>query len=344
MTVYNSLDEMVKLKVPEIQRLFIQTMQEIVDTSILDEMIAAIEAGDAERLFKATGFTAAAIGPIIDAIEQVYKDSAQTTVSEMPSPIITPTGPVMFRFDMRNKNAENDIKTNSSTLISQLTDEARNNVRNTLQAGMIAGDSPRTTALNIIGRIDPTTKKRVGGVIGLTSNQEGWVRSVQQYLTDLNPKYFTLELRDKRFDSIVRKAIASGEALSADDISRLVTRYKASALQYRGENIARTETIQSLNRGEYRANMQLVEEGLIKASAITKEWDDVGDRKVRATHRYLAETYGKGNGIGLDEPFVSSSGASLMFPGDTSLGAGADEVSHCRCRQKIGVDWLSGVD
>lgn len=344
MTVYKTLDILVALKVPEIEKLFLETMQDIVDNAILSEMIAAIEANDAERLLKATGMTPAAIGNIIDAIEEIYQDSAETTAANMPKRIRTPAGLTMFRFDMRNPAVENDLRYNSSELITRLTEEARVNVRNQLQQGMINGDNPRTTALNIIGRVDPQTKKRVGGVIGLTTNQEGWVRSAEQRLKALDPKYFSLSLRDKRFDKFVQKAIDEKKPLSAEDVSKITTRYKDAALKWRGENIARTETIQALNRGEFMANQQLLDEGLVKPQAMTKEWDDVGDKKVRHTHHDLAKRYGKGKGIGLKDVFVSESGARMMFPGDSSLGAGAAEIAHCRCRLKVRVNWLAGVD
>lgn len=344
MTVYSTLDQLQALKIPEIQKIFLEVMQDIVDRAILSEMIAAIEANDIERLFRATGFTPAALGPIIDAVEQIYRDSAETTVGGWPSRIRTPTGLAIFRFDMRNPRAEEDLRTISSRLIVQLTEDARQNVRAALEQGMIKGTNPRTTALDIIGRVDPVTKQRVGGVIGLASNQAVWVQNTQRYLEQLDPRYLQLKLRDKRFDGIVKKAIESGKPLSEADISRLTTRYKDRVLKWRGDNIARTETIQTLNRGEQMAGMQLIEQGLVRRDAVTKEWDDVGDGKVRPTHRALAKKYGKGKGIPLDQPFESPSGTRLMHPGDTSLGATIAEVAQCRCREHVRVDWLAGVE
>jgi len=344
MAIYSSLHQLELLKIPEVQRIFLEVMQDIVDNAMLQEMIAAIEANDAERLYRATGFSSAALGPILDSIEQIYQDAAETTVAGWPKRIRTPEGLVIFRFDMRNPRAEQDLKTISSKLVAQITEDVRQNVRNVLQQGMIDGANPRTTALNIIGRVDPVTKKRIGGVLGLTENQGNWVRSTQRYLETLDPRYFNLKLRDKRFDSLVQKAIDSGKPLSQTDIERLLTSYKNRALKYRGDSIARTETIQTLNRGEYMANLQAVEQGLISRDAITKEWDDTGDRKVRSTHRSLAAKYGKEKGIGLEEPFISTSGARLLYPGDSSLGAPAEEIVNCRCRVHIRVDWLAGVD
>lgn len=344
MPVYPSIGKLELLKIPQVQRIFLDVMQNIVDSATIDEMIKAIEANDSERLLKAAGFSAAALTPFLDAIDQVYQDSAETTVSTWPSKIPTTNGPVVFRFDMRNVKAEQDLKTISSSLISQITEGARQNVRDTLQQGMINGDNPRTTALNIVGRIDPVTKQRIGGVIGLAGNQSQWVMQTQRMLENLDPRYFDRVLRDKRFDSIVKKAIDSGIPLSVADIERLTTAYKNNVLKYRGETIARTETIQTLNKGEHAANMQLVEQGLISHDAITKEWDDVGDRKVRPSHRFLAEKYNSENGIPIDQPFETESGTQMMYPGDSSLGAGAEEIANCRCREKIKINWLLGVE
>lgn len=338
--IYSSLDQLIILAIPEVQKIFLQVMQDVVDRAALNEMVAAIEMNDPERLFRATGFSSAALNPILDAIEKIYLDSAETTASAFPKKIQTSTGVAIFRFDMRNPRVEQDLKEKSSKLISMLTEEARANVRETLQQGMIAGENPRATALNIIGRVDPVTKKRVGGVIGLTNNQTRWVENTSRYLRTLDSQYFNLKLRDKRFDSIVKKAIDSGQGLSEKDVSRIVTAFKNRALRYRAETISRTETIQSLNRAEYLANMQLVDEGVISRDLMTKEWDDAGDKRVRASHRALATKYDKGKGIGIDEPFVAPSGARLMVPGDTTLGAGAEEVANCRCRVKIRVNWL----
>lgn len=281
MTVASDLDKLAVLRIPELQEIFLDVMQGIVDSAMLNEMVAAIEANDVERLFRASGFTPAALNPIVDSIEQIYQDSAETTAGSFPKRISTPTGPALFRFNMRNPTVEKDLKEKSSELITRLTEEARQNVRSVLEQGVINGDNPKTTALNIVGRVDPVTKQRVGGVIGLTQNQEQWVRNVQRYLEQGDSRYFSLKLRDKRFDSIVQKSFESGQPIASDTIEKIVTRYKASALKFRGESIARTETIQSINRGEFMANMQLVEDGLVQRSAMTKEWDDVGDRKVR---------------------------------------------------------------
>jgi hypothetical protein len=344
MTVYSSLDQIIILSIPEVQKIFLQAMQKIVDRAAIAEMVAAIESNDPERLFRASGFSRAALNPILDQIEKVYLDAAETSAETFPKRIRTPTGLLMFQFDMRNPRVEEDLKRVSSALITRLTDEARDNVREVLQQGMAAGKNPRSTALDIVGRIDPVTKKRVGGVIGLTNNQTRWVQNTERYLKGLDSTYFNLKLRDKRFDNLVNKAIEANKPLKNQDVEKIVTAYKNRALKYRAETIARTETIQSLNRGEYMAAMEVIREGGLSSDAIRKYWDDAGDGRVRHTHRMMGAKYNSEKGIPVDQPFEFANGMKMMYPGDSSLGADVGEIVNCRCALRMKVDFLMGVE
>lgn len=337
-----TLDRLIELMIPEVQRIFLEVMQDIVDQAVIDQIVEAIENNDPEAAFRAIGFNGAALAPFLDAIDRAYKEAGIISAQDLGR-IRTPTGLVVFRFDARNPAAEREIREHSSALVTRLTDEARENVRVTLERGMLAGTNPRVTALDLVGRIDPTSKKRVGGVIGLTNQQEAWVANVRRELETLDPKYLNKGLRDARYDSLVQKAIDSGEPLTRKQIDQLVTLYKNRTLKYRADVISQTETIQGINRADFRAHEQAVEEGLIRRDAILKYWDDAGDNRVRHSHRALAEKYKKG--IPLDEPYVSpDTGARMMFPGDTSLGAPAGEIVACRCKNKIKVDFTVGVE
>lgn len=339
-----TIDQLYALTVPEIQEAFLMVMQDVVNRAMLDEMMRAIENNDAEGLFKATGFTPAALAPILDRIEQAYKNAAESESALWPKRISTPVGPVMFRFDMRNIIVEKDLRDFSSQFITRMTEEARNNVRLGLQRGMVVGNNPRETALNIVGRINPSSGKREGGVIGLSISQENWAANAKRYLEQFDNRYFNLSLRDKRFDSIVRKAFENEKALSTTDVNKITTAYKSRALKYRGETIARTETIQALNRGAAASYAQAINEGTLLRQQITKEWDDVGDGKTRHTHRTMGSKYSKDKGIDLEDAFVSPAGSKLMFPGDQSLGANPNEIINCRCKTRYRVNWRYGLE
>jgi len=56
-----------------------------------------------------------------------------------------------------------------------------------------------------------------------------------------------------------------------------------------------------------------------------KEWNTVGDERVRSAHRRA-----NGQRVGLDEPYIVN-GQQLMYPGDNSRGATVDNTIHCRC-------------
>lgn len=330
------------LMIPEIRQAFLAAMQTVADSAIINEMVLAIESADLERLMRASGYTPAVLASVLDAIEEAYKRGALMTVADWPKVIPTPTGPAVFRFDMRNPIVEADLKNFSSMWVTQITSEVRETIRTMLNYGMIAGNNPRKTALQIAGVINKATGKREGGAIGLSSNQTKWSTNARTYLETLDKRYLSLKLRDKRFDSVFKRALESGKPLSQQDVGRFMVSYNNRALKYRADVVARTETVQALNRGERIAHDQILNEGLIREDQVTKEWDDTGDGRVRTTHSVLAVKYGPGKDIPLNEAFVSPSGSRLMYPGDHSLGADASEIIHCRCRARYKVDWYGG--
>lgn len=329
-----TLEQLYLLQIPEVQAVFISAMENIVDRAVIEDMVEAIENNDIEALYQASGFTPALLNPIIKKIEDIYEQTASITVGSWPKRLNAV-------FNIRNERVENDLKEFSSNFITNISDEAKEVIRFELSEGMARGVNPRETALNIVGRVNPTTKKREGGVIGLSSNQVKWVANARKYLENLDEKYFTLGLRDKRFDSIVHKAIESGKKLTKDEVNKLITAYEKKALKYRGDAIARTETMQAINRGEYASIRQGIEEGYIQENQVRKWWDDTGDGRTRLTHVGLGNKYNKKNMIGFIEPFVSASGSQLLYPGDKSLGASLREIVHCRCKAQYKIDFLA---
>lgn len=339
-TARQRLDAFADLLTPVIRDAFIAAIRDVTDNAVLADVIRAIELGDVERAFRALGFSEAAMRPLTAALEQAFEQGGVLTGATFPKYLATSSGRAVFRFNVRNSRAEKWLREKSSSLIMEIIEDTRISIRNTLTVGLQEGLNPRTVALDIVGRIDPTTRHRVGGLVGLTTNQEGWVRNTRRMLQQLDERYFERELRDKRFDGMVRRAIREGKPLPVETVERLVTRYKDSALRYRGEMIGRTEALQSLNAAEYEATKQAVEMGAASERAVQREWDSAGDSRVRYSHKRM-----DGQRVGLDEPFVSPvTKARMMFPGDSSLGAPAREVIACRCRVRSVIDWFADVE
>lgn len=337
-TLKQILDALIDKLTPLLRDAFLFSIQDINDQVILKDLIAAIEAKDYARAFRVLGMSPGAMRPLTAALEQIFEQGGVAVARTFPAVVNTDYGRGAFHFDVRNLQAEKWLREQSSSLVTRIQEDTRVNVMNILQRNLEAGNNPRTTALDIVGRLG-ADGKRQGGIVGLDQRQELWVTNARRDLTNLDANYFKRLRRDKRFDSIVRKAIADGKPLDKDTIDRLISRYKDSLLQLRGENIGRTETIQALNRSQHEAIRQGVEAGAMSASAVQREWDTAGDTRVRHSHAEM-----DGQSVGLDEPFTTPRGEKLMFPGDTSLGASAGEVINCRCRVKMKIDFLADLD
>ena len=334
-----ALEKFYALQIPEIRDLFISAIQDISDDANIKEMEAAIDSNDMDRLVQASGFNVVALNKIIDKIEDVYERSGSMFVSDWPK-LRNGLGLAKPVFNIRNEMAEKELKEYSSQFITNITEEMRESIRETLADGMARGINPRETALNIVGRKDLSTGKRIGGTIGLSANQTRWVNNARFYLENLDKRYFDLGLRDKRFDSIVKKAIQEGKLLPKEKIAQLITAYESKALKYRADAIARTETMQAINRAEYTAIAENIEAGLITKDMVTKYWSNSADERVRMSHVYLGNRYNKENSIGFDEVFESNIGSKLLYPGDMSMGASLRDIIHCRCKCEYHVDFL----
>jgi len=317
---------------PVIRKAFFTALSDITDEIVLNSVIDAINSGDVNAAFEALGFNRAAMRPLETAIEQAFETGGVLSAEYVPR-----VGGVKFRFDVRNSRAEAWLRDHSSSLITSITDDVRGAVRDVLQIGLMDGRNPRNVALDIVGRIGPNGR-RTGGLIGLTNQQANWVANARRELADPQTAshWFSRIRRDKRFDSLVQRSIDKGVPLDADTINRLVSRYSDSLLQLRGETIARTEALQSLNQSQHLAFQQAIDQGAVDQSNVKRYWDSSGDERVRDSHRAM-----EGQEVGANEPFTTPGGQKLMFPGDSSLGASASEIINCRCVVRTRVDFLA---
>ncbi|MNL06050.1 Phage Mu protein F like protein [compost metagenome] len=242
-----------------------------------------------------------------------------------------------FRFDPGNQRAASYIRQFSGNLITGLVDGERQQARNFLADGMARGAHPRVVALDLVGRISRATGNREGGLIGLSGPQRAYVQAARIELASADPEllkqYLTRTRRDRRYDRTVLKAIREGQAIDRDTASLVVTRYSARLVQLRGEVIARTEGLPAIRAAKHEAYQQLVDDGRVAETDIERGWHTTQDGRQRDTHNAMSGQTVRG----LSQPFQSPSGALLMFPGDTSLGAGTDEIVACRCDESISV-------
>jgi uncharacterized protein YajQ (UPF0234 family) len=330
-----TLDDLIDQFIPEIRAAFLEAIRDIKDSVRLADFVAAIAAGDVTKAIELVSIDSAAMRPLTAAVERAFETGGIFTASQFQRPINTG----VFRFDVRNSRAEAWLRDQSSKLITQVNTEQIQTIREILQDGLAKGINPRSMALDIIGRIDPATQSRVGGVIGLNGPQERAVANARIDLANKDPNYFNREMRDKRFDSTVKKLFDAPEPFPSDTADKLMTRYSDNLLKLRGETIARDQALTSLNKSEYEATTQMVENGVVDERDVKRFWDSAGDNRTRESHREM-----DGQERGLNEPFVTPDGARLMHPGDSSLGAGPEETINCRCKVRLQIDYFRKVN
>jgi hypothetical protein len=208
-------------------------------------------------------------------------------------------------------------------------------------AGMVANNTPDQIARSLIGTRTQTTGRRKGGVIGLNARQVEFIIDAEEKLRSGDPalmrEYFRLTTRDKRFDATIRKAIESGKALPSETTTRAIERLRDRNLQLRGKTIARDQSITALRAGRHEGFKQLLDGGKVTEDQIERTWSDTGDGRERPSHALLDKQMVKGMSL----PFISPlTGAQMMYPGDTSLGAPASETVQCRCFESIRIRYI----
>lgn len=316
---------------PGMAKAFRVAINNIASNVSLTALERAIAARDIEAAFNALNMDRGLLSPLAQSITGSYIGGGQAVATS--AMVITRRKPIGARivagFDIGNPRAAEWARAAGSNLITEITSDTRNMVAQAIREGLDAGRGPRTTALDIAGRIQGG--KRAGGLVGLHSADAGYVQNLRRELADpdLMANYFSRTRRDKRFDAAIRRAISEGRPVAQANIERIAGRYADRLLVTRGERIARTETLRAMHAGRQEMTEQLIESGQVQAQDVTRAWQDTGDGRTRNTHKDA-----DGQSVGVSGSFQVG-GYSMRYPGDTSLGAPARETINCRCYVKI---------
>ena len=343
-TPQEQLEQIIDNFEPTIRRAFLEAIETIRSDIIIEEIIARLEKGDVSGAVNAVPVDSVAFYPLVEAIRQTYNAGGIAAVSTLPR-LSSPSGQkVIVRFDARNIRAEQWLSQHSSTLITNIIRDQQQSIRSVLTTGMVNGRNPRSVALDIVGRVEKVSGKRTGGIIGLTSKQASYVENARQELNSGQPEalksYLNRVRRDKRFDSTVLKAIDSGEPIPKTTITKMLNRYEASLLKLRGDTIARTEALESVNTSQQEAFQQVLDKTAYTDQDIQREWRCASDDRVRDSHLMMNRQKVKG----MQTPFITPDGYKLRYPHDSSLGAPARETINCRCIQLIRLNYMRALE
>lgn len=298
-------------------------------TALISQARILLEVGDIEAALQLIEPYIVQLGnSITAAVHEMAAEEAEELLSSMiDEKLLDALGlnpAVTIGFNPSLPRASEKIQQNKFEFVVGFTNAQREATQTALSAAFLEGHGPVKTA------------RVFRDSIGLTDFQLQAVANYQRLLEMGDSQALDRALRDRRFDSSVERAIRGDEPLGAERINRMVDRYRERFLKLRAETIARTEGLRAMGLARQEALIQMVELTGIDPNDVTRTWHATKDHRVRDTHGGPGGL--DGQVVGINESFVSSSDARLMFPGDTSLGAPAEEVINCRCvvTHKIG--------
>lgn len=332
------IEELLAKYEPEVQRAFLDAMDDLRTGVDLAAVTRALENGDLDAALDALNLDGAALNNLQTVIATVYAQAGQQAVKELPMIRSEGGQRIHFRFDVRNPTAEAWLREQSSSRITGPVgsiEAIREAIRPVLEQRLSEGQNPRETGLDVVGRINRVTGQREGGLIGLSAPQIDVVEKVRVGLLSKDPEavreamrhYLTLGRKDGRIAKSIEKLLDDGKKPNREGVEKLLRHLKNSYLLLRGEIIGRTETLKALNAARHEAFVQSLAKTNYGPHQVIKTWQSAGDGRVRHTHAGL-------NGqkvMGLETSFASPGGAMMQYPGDTSFGAPASEVIGCRC-------------
>ena len=330
-----TLEDLIKRWFPEIGDAFLKGVYTARARAALAQLVEALQRGDVEGAIRALNLDPTVYRALERAIQQSFEAGGEWQIDKLLART-TPLGPrVDVLFNVRAYRAEAILRNQAGNLIREIVADQVVAARNFLVSGLESGLGPRTVGLDLIGRLNKLTGLREGGVLGLTSAQEQWIRNYEAELRDPErlSEALTRSLRDKRFDGAIRAAIKEGRGLDAQMVSRAIQSYRNKALKLRGDTIGRTEAMASLHQSSYEAMQQAISAGQVDADLVTGKWKTAKDWRVRDTHRAL-----EGREVPFGDSFVTPRGNRLRFPGDPS--GGASETINCRCTLQYRIDYL----
>lgn len=299
------LESLLDLWEPRVARAFLRSVNKYRNEVAVDEIIELINQGRLDEVI--TQFEAIA-NRVATTSGAAYAAAATSTAAFLSEGL-----DIIIDFDSTNEAAVQELRANRLRLVQGFTQEQIQVTRNALVEGTTRGLNPVEQARNFRDNI------------GLTVNQQAAVLRYRRNLETLSSDALNRELRDRRFDRTVARAIRNDQPLTRTQINRMVSRYQDRFRQYRSKVIGRTEALRSVHAGNVNMYRQAIERGAIQDDQIIREWRTASDSRVRDSHSAM-------NGekvTGIDSVFNSGNGNQLRYPGD--INAPASETVQCRC-------------
>ncbi len=291
---------------PRVRRRFLRLVRDTQALMQLEQIATLLETGQAVEALAISEDIAPGLATTLD---QVYAAAGLSAAEVIRSRSQVDT---LFEFNSANRRAVSHLQETRLRLLVEFAGEQRAATQVFLESAFQRGLAPIEQA------------RQLQKSIGLTSKQARIIQNYRRNLEQRSTSALTRQLRDRRFDSTVARAIRTNTPLSATQIDRMVDRYSERWVRFRANTIAKTESLAAAGAADEEAWMQAVDAGVIDEEDITQVWRTSGRSNRRDSHRAM-----EGQKRKLGQAFESGAGVALRYPGDSR--AGAAETANCNC-------------
>ena len=293
---------------------FRASIRSVTDEVTIGLLRDALARGDVQGALEVIDLEPAAFEPLRNILVQTYADAGADAAASIKG----------VRWNSASPRAEAYARDVIGTRITGITDDAVVAVRNSIADGYAFGRTPNRMALDLVGRIG-ANGRREGGIVGLSAQQEQWVRNMRRALETDPREALRFTRRDRRFDSLLRRS----ERLTQSQIDNIIRSYSNRLLLSRGRTIAVTERGAAINQGRVDAYANALEKYSMGEDRIEKTWVYTNrSREPRVNH----VAANKQKVMGLRTPFIIG-GELLQYPHDPN--ASVRHVANCTCEIKL---------
>lgn len=311
------LDELLADQEKAIRDAFRDFIAAIGSEAVTAAIVERLENRDVEGAMRIVDSYVARMGDVLPAIAATvgtYTAVELATIMAEDAPDVV----AAISFDPSHPRAAQIVRDHRLRFVRDFTTEQRKAVQQALTRSFNTGT----------GAIEAARSFR--DAIGLTAYQENAVANYRRLLENRDRQALQRELRDRRSDRLVERAIERDRPLTQKQIDTMVDRYRRNYLQMRAETIARTEGTQASAEARDEALDQMIEQTGLDPERIVERWNATRDKRVRDFHASMnGQEQPKGT------PFTDGLGNKLRYPGDPR--APANTRINCRCSKTFSV-------
>lgn len=225
-------------------------------------------------------------GSFVSALRDTYLNAGAAVL-----PMLDRTDPrrasVGFKFDLTNPRSVEFLRAYDGNLIKQMSDTLRQTLIEIVRTGFEAGRSPLAMAYEM----------RDARGFGLLPQG---IRSLENY-----------------------RAALEESGMVGEKLERAVARFERKLLLRRAETVARTETINASEAGNFEAMRQGGEIGLFDPDSARRKWILTKDDRLCDACRAI--------------PGMNPDGVPFLGQFQTPLGPRTHSPAHPRCRCSVGI-------